>query len=167
MSNVATPTTDANTGAAFTGVVANKGSIFLVGFNAAGTLKACQGSIVDLDASGAFIQAPQLPGMPLDFCPVGYIVIKAGSTASAAGWVLGTGNLATPATGITLTYVDVVRPRRKSGKRTGALALAPLSFSGSYSSQDECRLCTMTKPWLDEWVFPRLNVSSSACRIGT
>lgn len=105
-SNTATPTTDVNTGAAFTGVVANKGCIFVVGLNAANAMKVAQGTIESLDTAGAFINAPQFPGLPTDFAPVGYIVIKAGSTANATtGWVFGTSNMS-GVTGITYTFVD-------------------------------------------------------------
>lgn len=107
LSNTATPTTDANTGLAFAPVVTNKGSVFVVGYNAAGTLLCAQGSIEALDASGAFINAPQFPVLPDNFCPIGYLVIKAGATASAAGWVFGTSNMAS-VTGITYTFVDVI-----------------------------------------------------------
>lgn len=108
LSNTATPTTDANTGLAFNPVPANKGSVFVIGYNAANALKCVQGSIVDLDASGAFIQAPQFPVLPDDFCPIGYELIKAGSTASSApGWVFGTSNQSS-VTGITYTFVDVI-----------------------------------------------------------
>lgn len=107
LSNTATPTTDAVTGAAFVPVVTNKGSVFVIGFNAAGTLLCAQGSIQDLDASGNFILAPQFPVLPDDFCPIAYQVIKAGSTASASGWVFGTNNQAA-VTGITYTIVDLM-----------------------------------------------------------
>jgi len=107
LSNTATPTTDANTGLAFVPVVTNKGSVFVIGYNAAGDLKCAQGSIEALDASGAFINAPQFPVLPDNFCPIGYEVIKAGATASAAGWIFGTSNQAA-VTGITYTLVDVV-----------------------------------------------------------
>jgi hypothetical protein len=108
LSNAATPTTDAITGSAFNGVVANKGSVFVVGYNAAGSVLAAQGSITDLDTSGNFKQAPQLPsGLPLDFCPIGYLVIKAGSTANATtGWIFGTSNMSS-VTGITYTFGDL------------------------------------------------------------
>lgn len=108
LSNTATPTTDFATGAAFTGVVANKGSVFAVGLNTSGTLKAVQGTITDLDSAGKFVNAPQFGPMPDNFCPFGYIVIKAGSTANATtGWVFGTSNMAS-VTGITYTFVDVM-----------------------------------------------------------
>lgn len=108
ITNGATPTTDASTGAAFIGVTANKGSIYLIGLNAAGTLLAVQGSIENLDASGAFVNAPTFNGPPTDFCPIGYIVIKAGSTANATtGWIFGTSNMSS-VTGVTYTFVDAV-----------------------------------------------------------
>lgn len=107
MTNQATPTTDAATGAAFTGVLRNKGCVFLVGVNAAGALKCVQGTITDLDSSGAFVLAPQFGNPPLDFCPIGYLVIKAGATAdNTTGWVFGTSNQA-GVTGITYTIVDL------------------------------------------------------------
>lgn len=107
MSNTATPTTDANSGLAFSPVVTNKGSIFVVGYNAAGSVLCAQGSIEALDVSGNFIYSPQFPVLPDNFCPIGYLVIKAGSTASAAGWVFGTNNNS-GVTGITYTFVDVI-----------------------------------------------------------
>lgn len=107
LSNTATPTTDANTGIAFLPVVTNKGSVFVIGYNAAGGLVAAQGSIEALDSSGNFIYAPQFPVVPDTMCPIGYEIIKAGSTASAGGWVFGTSNQAS-VTGITYTLVDVV-----------------------------------------------------------
>lgn len=108
MTNAATPTTDAATLATFLSVKANKGCVFTIGFNAAGDLKAVQGSIVDLDASGAFIQAPQFGAVPNDFCPVGFIVIKAGNTADATtGWVFGTSNMSS-VTGVTYDFNDLI-----------------------------------------------------------
>lgn len=108
MTNAATPTTDANTGNAFLGVLANFGSIFLVGLNHSGTVKVAQGTIEALDTSGNFIKAPQLPAMPTDFCPIGYLVIQAGSTADAThGWRFGTDNNSS-VTGITYTIQDLM-----------------------------------------------------------
>lgn len=108
MTNNATTTTDALTGVAFLPVPANFGSVYLVGLNAAGTLVAVQGTVTPLRSdTGLFIQAPQFGGVPLDFCPIGYIVIKAGSTASSApGWRYGTDNMS-GVTGIVYTFVDV------------------------------------------------------------
>lgn len=107
MTNVATPTTDAATGAPFVPVPANFGCAFLIGFNAAGALLAVQGELVPLNASGAFMNAPQFGGPPNDFCPIGYLLIKAGATASSApGWTFGSSNMSS-VTGITYTFVDI------------------------------------------------------------
>ncbi len=108
MTNAATPTTDLVTGAAFVGVKANKGSIFIIGLLSAGSVRVVQGSIVDLDSSGAFTIAPQIGPHPSDFCAIGYLLIKAGSTADATtGWVLGTSNN-TGVTGITQAFGDLM-----------------------------------------------------------
>lgn len=108
ITNGATPTTDAATGAAFVPVPANYGSVFMVGLNAAGSLLCVQGSVTPLDNTGAFINAPNFGALPTDFCPIGYIVIKAGSTASSSpGWTFGSSNMS-GVTGITYTFVDVV-----------------------------------------------------------
>lgn len=114
ITNGATPTTDWATGAAFNAVVTNKGSIFIVGFDASGNVKAIQGSITDLDASGAFVTAPIFGGFGVvgsganagNFCPIGYVTVKAGSTSSASGWLFGTSNF-TGVTGVTCAAVDV------------------------------------------------------------
>ncbi len=108
MTNVATPTTDAVTGAAFTGVLANKGSIFAICLDIAAAVKVVQGSIVDLDSAGAFKQSlPQFGPMPNTLCPIGYLIIKAGSTANnTTGFIFGTSNMV-GVTGITYTFGDL------------------------------------------------------------
>jgi hypothetical protein len=108
MSNATTPTTDAATGLAFLPVPANYGSIFMIGFNAAAALKCVQGTVVPLNNLGAFINAPNWGAVPNDFCPVGYVVIKAGATASSApGWLFGTNDMAS-VTGITYTFGNLI-----------------------------------------------------------
>lgn len=108
MTNAATPTTDWGTLLPFVPVPANFGSVFLVGNDAAGNLRAVQGTVVPLDANGNFINAPQFGGAPLNFCAIGYLIVKAGATASSApGWVFGTSNMS-GVTGITYTFVDVM-----------------------------------------------------------
>lgn len=111
LTNQATPTTDANTGAAFVGVKKGYGSVFVYGFNAAGTLLCAQGEVVALDTSDstyAWKHKPQLPALPDDFCPFGILTILAGSTADATtGWVQGTSNQAS-VTGITYARTDVM-----------------------------------------------------------
>lgn len=107
LANQATPTTDAVTGAAFVGVKSGYGSVFVYGFNAAGSLACAQGSVVALDSSYAWDMKPQFPTLPDDFCPFGYLTIRAGSTADATtGWVQGTSNQAS-VTGITYARQDV------------------------------------------------------------
>lgn len=108
MTNQATPTTDANTAAAFVGVKKGFGSVFVYGFNAAGTLLCAQGEVIALDTSSTYAwkQKPQLPALPDDFCPIGALTILAGSTADATtGWVQGTSNQAS-VTGITYAFTD-------------------------------------------------------------
>ena len=58
LSNTATPTADWATGVAFKPVLANQGCVFMVGFSAAGGLKAIQGQIAALDVNGNFITGP-------------------------------------------------------------------------------------------------------------
>lgn len=126
LSNVATPTTDYATGAAFLPIpipntapnlALGYGSIFSVGFDSGGNLRVIQGTIVPLDVSGAFINAPQFGALGgagssnaastnNDFCMIGYIVIKLGATAVAT-WTFGTNNLSS-VTGVTYTFVDVI-----------------------------------------------------------
>jgi hypothetical protein len=98
--NAATPTTDVNTGAAFVGVAANKGSIFVFGANAAGSVKVAQGTIEDLDSGGNFVRAPEYPPLPADFCPFGELIVQVGSSGST--WTFGSSNQS-GATGVTYT----------------------------------------------------------------
>jgi len=109
MTNAATPTTDANTGAAFVRVGTSEGSVYVVGLDKDGNVKVAQGSVVSLDSGGAFLQAPQFPVIPDTVCPIGYLVIKAGATAAAkaSGWLFGTSNNSS-VTGITYTFVSVI-----------------------------------------------------------
>ncbi len=121
LANTATPTTDYATGKAFLPVLANNGCVFLIGFNAAGALKAIQGQVAPLDTvtvPGNFITGPNFGGLGPsgsangagggnDFCPIGYLVIQAGSTANATtGWTFGTNNMS-GVTGIRYTFDDV------------------------------------------------------------
>lgn len=107
ISNGATPTTDAF-GNAFRGVKAGYGSVFTYGLNAANDIKVVQGTIEPLDASYAWNLAPQFGAMPVDFCPIGYLTILAGSTADATtGWLQGTNDQAS-VTGITYDRTDII-----------------------------------------------------------
>jgi len=106
VSNGATPTTDLATGLAFVPVPANKGCVFLIGYNAAGNQLATQGDLFDLDPSGNFVIAPNFGPVPANFCPVGYQVIKAGATTVAPGWIFGTSNQAA-VTGVSYALVNI------------------------------------------------------------
>lgn len=128
ITNGATPTTDYATGLAFVPIpiplsspnlpsvpnnAAGYGGIFTVGFDHSGNVKVIQGQITALDASGNFITAPQFGGLgpdgsgstDNDFCPIGYIIVKLGSTAVAT-WTFGANNLSA-VTGVTYTFVDI------------------------------------------------------------
>lgn len=104
LTNQAHPTTDVNTGAAFVGVPIGYGSVFVYGYNAAKALKCAQGQVVALDSAYNFTVAPQFPAMPADFCPIGYMTIKAGAGSST--WTAATSNQSA-ATGITYARQDV------------------------------------------------------------
>lgn len=105
VTNGATPTADAATGLAFPTISANQGTIVVVGYDKDGNIKACQGSIEELDLSGAFVRAPQFPGIPSTMCPIGYIVLKAGSTLSGT-FRFGSSNLS-GVSGMTYTFRSV------------------------------------------------------------
>ena len=102
-SNQATPTTDVNTSAAFPALAVSKGSVYVWGTVAAGTVVVAGGSVEDLDASGNFKVYPKFPSIPDTMCPFGYYVIKNGLTGSA--WTFGSSNWT--ATGITATSASV------------------------------------------------------------
>ena len=80
--------------------------IFIVGLNAAGALNVVQGGIVALDTQGNLVNAPGIPGLPNDFCPIGYVLVKLGATAVAT-WTFGSNNWA-GVTGVTCTFGDLV-----------------------------------------------------------
>jgi hypothetical protein len=106
ITNGATPTTDATTGAAFVGLTANQGTVVVIGFDSSGAVKACQGPVQALDVGGNFVVSPQFPIVPDTICPVGYIVLKGGSTLSGT-FTFGSSNLS-GVTGMTYTFVSVI-----------------------------------------------------------
>lgn len=129
ITNGATPTTDWATGIAFVPIpiplsspnlpsvpngAAGYGCVYTVGLDSGGTVRVIQGQIAALDSGGSFITAPQFGGVgpqgsgatDNDFCPIGYIVVKLGSTAVAT-WTFGTNNLSS-VTGVTYAFQDVV-----------------------------------------------------------
>lgn len=129
ITNGATPTTDYATGLAFIPIpiplsspnlpgvpngAAGYGCVYTVGFDSSGNVKVIQGQIAALDGSGNFITAPQFGGVgPAgsgstnnNFCPIGYIIVKLGSTAVAT-WTFGTNNLSA-VTGATYIFQDLI-----------------------------------------------------------
>ena len=112
VTNGATPTTDALTGAAFvtlifpaSATVAGQGSIYVFCYDSSGNIKVVQGSVETLDLSGNFINSPKLPIIPDTICPFGYLTVKLGATA-VANWLFGTNNLS-GVTGVTYAFQDI------------------------------------------------------------
>lgn len=107
-SNAASQTTDINTGSAFPSIAVNYGSVFVFGVNAAGSLKVAKGTDAPLvggvtTTPGSFVNdVPQFPILPDDFCPIGYVVVKLGPSASA--WTFGSSNWT--ATAVTTSFVN-------------------------------------------------------------
>lgn len=105
ITNGATPTTDAVTGLAFTPLTAGKGTVVVIMLDTTGAIKAAQGSIVDLDAGGNFVLGPQFPSVPSNMCPIGYILLRGGSTL-VGSFTFGSSNLS-GVTGMTYTFRDI------------------------------------------------------------
>lgn len=88
-----TPTTDGNTGAAFTALTADQTCYFLWCLNSSGTVKVAQGEIVDGDPDvnvplgGSY---PSVPAVPAGCVPFAIQRVHADGTASA--WTFGTSN---------------------------------------------------------------------------
>jgi hypothetical protein len=114
--NIVTPTVDYATGLPFNPILPNFGSVFTIGLDFAGNLRVVQGQVLALDKSGNFFVAPQFGGFgppgsapsANDFCPIGYVVVKAGATAAVGGWVFGTSAFAGPPTGVTFAFQDLL-----------------------------------------------------------
>ena len=93
----ASPTTDAVTGAAFVAVTANKCCCLVWGVNASGAIKLAQGPIIDTYVGvtttvGAFLNAPQFPPIPDNFCPIAYTLVRVSPTGSTFTPVTGSKN---------------------------------------------------------------------------
>ena len=90
-----TPTLDSNTGVAFPPILPNTCACVVFGVNAAGspTVLAVQGTALPTEVGvtstvGAFINAPQFPAIPNDFCPIAYTVVRC-APSLIAGFILG------------------------------------------------------------------------------
>ena len=111
VTNGATPTTDATTGAAFVAQAIGTGSVYVYGFDKDGTIKVSQGTIVTLDADGGFVDLPKFPAIPDTVCPFAYELIRlapaTATTPAVATWTFGTNNQAS-VTGVTYARCDVM-----------------------------------------------------------
>lgn len=105
VSDGTTPTTDANTGSAFTALAASKTCCFVWLLNSSGTVKVAQGGVEDLNSDDTYKdgQIPQFPPIPDGYVPFAYQVVKNKSTGSS--WTFGSGNW--NATGIEDLIVNV------------------------------------------------------------
>lgn len=102
----ATPTTDGNTGAAFTAVKPDKVSVFVWGLNASGTVSLYQGSIEDVDGDTDVAKRyPQFPSIPDGITPFAYTIFQTTGASAAGGLKPGTDNW--NATGLTATHVNI------------------------------------------------------------
>ena len=93
LTNSASPTTDATTGAAFIALAPNQCCALVFGQNKAGTVKLSQGPIIAClpgvtTTVGGFAYAPQFPALPDDFMPLCYTIVSTAPSASA--WTPGT-----------------------------------------------------------------------------
>ncbi|MCP5246159.1 MAG: hypothetical protein H6937_09500 [Burkholderiales bacterium] len=113
--NAATPTTDANTGAAFLPVPANKACIFVFCYDgdaaAADAINVIQGEMVDLDgaadgANAILERGLDFPHIPDTLTPIGYLITRVGASGSA--WTFGSSNLAGPPSNVKHDFVDVM-----------------------------------------------------------
>ena len=104
-SNATSPTTDAETGAAFLPLSANQSCLFVYCLDSAGAIKVVQGKIVSgLDVTGKLSAIP-FPTIGTAITPIGYLKAVAGSTLSGT-WTFGSSNLSS-VTGMTYTFQDV------------------------------------------------------------
>src|SRR3990167_10153627 len=104
--NTATPTTDANTSAAFVAQTDNTACAYVFGVTAAGAIAVAQGPIEPTETgvtttAGAFKNNPQFPTLPDNFCPIGYLFVR--TAPSASDFTFGTSSWT--ATGITASAV--------------------------------------------------------------
>lgn len=104
LTNAAVPTVDFATGKAFIPVAPNQGSVFVCTYDAAGTLRVCQGTVEALDGAGGWINPPQFPAPPDTTCPFAYIMVRVGTNGAA--WSFGASNFS-GATGVTYNFQDI------------------------------------------------------------
>lgn len=114
--NTATPTTDATTGAAFVAQTDNTACAYVFGITAAGAIAVSQGPVTPTEVgvtttAGAFINRPQFPSLPDNFCPIGYLFVR--TAPSASDFTFGSSNWdATGVTSSAVVEVDGTLPAR-------------------------------------------------------
>jgi hypothetical protein len=72
----------------FPSLADNQATVLVIGQKADSTIQMCQGSIEDTEVgvtttAGAFIRAPQFPGLPDDFMVFGYALVRTAPSAAA------------------------------------------------------------------------------------
>ena len=107
VTNGVVPLVDFNSGVAFVNILPNQGSVFGLGYDAAGNLRVVQGQTLGLDVTGNFFVQPDGPTTPDTIAMFTLLVVKVGATGST--WTFGTSNFA-GATGVTYTFIDVAGP---------------------------------------------------------
>lgn len=114
--DLATPTTDHRTGAAFLPLAADQACVFVYCWNASSALKVVQGDIVAVDPdTDRPLTRPPFPEIPDDVCPFAYQVVQTNGASSP--WTFGTSNW--NATGVTDAIVNIsTLPRRLPGDVT-------------------------------------------------
>lgn len=123
ISAVQPASTDANTGVALKAIPAGFGAVVLIGYTAAaGTVMAMvQSELTPLGPNGAaftpgaFIDAPEFPSIPDNFCPVAYAIVKVGtdytpgaSFTFASSGTTATGAQSAAATAFAITYTAII-----------------------------------------------------------
>lgn len=104
VTNGATPTTDIVTGIAFTAIPVGSCGVFMLGYDAGGTLRVSQSASMLMDVNNAPIVLPQLPTVPDTVCPYAWVLVKVGT--GGAAWTFGTSNFAGPPTSVVFVFVD-------------------------------------------------------------
>lgn len=102
----ASPTTDAQTKKAFLPLAAGQSCIFVICVDKAGARFAVQGAIgseADFASSAGALEFPSQ--IPESICPIGYLVVRAGSTA-VGNWTFSSNNFS-GVTGVTVVAQDV------------------------------------------------------------
>jgi hypothetical protein len=98
VTNGTTPTTDGNSGLAFTAVPVGSACNFVFGVNSGGTVSVYQGKAVPVGEPADY------PSLPFSVAVFGTVRVSVGATGAA--WTMGASNLAGPPTGVTFTFAD-------------------------------------------------------------